>query len=232
MINTLITKLLNGGVHLGHETNCWNPKMFPYIYKEYKNKHILDIVQSAHFLKNANSYLKNAARKNKTILFIGTSSLIDPIVKKEAERSNCFYINKRWSGGTLTNWTKSRENLLCCYDLEEKAMIGFSDLDSLKKKDKLLEIEKIQLLTRNLSGIKNMKKLPDVAIIVNQKNELTAIKECRKLSIPIISIVDTDCDPDLIDIIIPGNDDSRHSVQIILRSLSNSILEGCKKETV
>jgi len=227
MADVTLAQLLEAGVHFGHKAYRWNPKMFPYIYTEQNNIHILDLVQSAQLLKEASSYLQSAAEQNKTILFIGTKRQASNVIAQEAKRCNSYYINHRWLGGMLTNWVtlKSRIERLNVLEQQESNEI----FDLLPKKEAALRRKELDKLRRHLNGVKDMQTIPDVAIIVDQKRELTAIRECRTLGIPIVSILDTNCDPDLIDIPIPGNDDAVRSIKLILNTLSESILVGQEK---
>ena len=227
MADVTLAQLLEAGVHFGHKAYRWNPKMFPYIYTERNNIHILDLVQSAQLLKEASSYLQSAAEQKKTILFIGTKRQASNVIAQEAKRCNSYYINHRWLGGMLTNWVtlKSRIERLNVLEQQESNEI----FNLLPKKEAALRRKELDKLRRHLNGVKDMQTIPDVAIIVDQKRELTAIRECRKLGIPIISILDTNCDPDLIDIPIPGNDDAVRSIKLILNTLSESILLGQAK---
>jgi len=178
-------------------------------------------------LKEASSYLQSAAEQKKTFLFIGTKRQASNVIAQEAKRCNSYYINHRWLGGMLTNWVtlKSRIERLNVLEQQESNEI----FNLLPKKEAALRRKELDKLRRHLNGVKDMQTIPDVAIIVDQKRELTAIRECRKLGIPIISILDTNCDPDLIDIPIPGNDDAVRSIKLILNTLSESILLGQDK---
>ena len=224
MADISLAQLLDSGVHFGHKSYRWNPKMFPYIYKEINNIHILDLVKSAKLLKIANEYLESAARENKTFLFVGTKPQASTLIAQEAKRCNSYYVNDRWLGGMLTNWRTLKERIEYLKDLEKQEADNTFDL--LTKKEAALRRKELKKLKRNLDGIKYMPNLPDIAIIVDQKREITAIKECRKLGIPIVSILDTNCDPDLVDIPIPGNDDAVRSIKLILKSLTDSIIAG------
>lgn len=224
MSNISLSQLLEAGVHFGHKAYRWNPKMFPYIYSEVNNIHILDLVQTATALKTANKYIKLAASQGKTFLFVGTKRQATTLIAQEAKRCNAYYINHRWLGGMLTNWTTVKERIGRLIDLEKQEIEGTFNL--LTKKEAALRRKELQKLSKQLTGIKTMSKLPDIAIIIDQKREMTAIYECRKLGIPIVSILDTNCDPDLVDIPIPGNDDAVGSIKLILNSLTNNILAG------
>jgi small subunit ribosomal protein S2 len=224
MSDITLSQLLEAGVHFGHKAYRWNPKMFPYIYSEVNNIHILDLVQSATLLKEANAYLEEAARNGKTFLFIGTKRQATTLIAHEAKRCDSFYVNHRWLGGMLTNWTTLKERITYLKNLEQQEADNTFSL--LTKKEATLRRKELKKLRQHLDGIKTMTNLPDIAIIIDQKREITAIRECRKLGIPIVSILDTNCDPDLIDIPIPGNDDAVRSIKLILQSLTNSIIVG------
>ena len=224
MSDVSLSQLLEAGVHFGHKAYRWNPKMFPYIYNEINNIHILDLVQSATLLKKANIYLESASREGKTFLFIGTKRQASTLIAQEAKRCNSYYVNHRWLGGMLTNWSTLKERISYLKDLEQQEANNVFDL--LTKKEAMLRYKKLKKLRRHLNGIKDMKNLPDIVIVIDQKREMTAIRECKKLKIPIVSILDTNCDPDLIDIPIPGNDDAIRSIKLILKSLTNSIISG------
>ena len=227
MADLSLAQLLQAGVHFGHKAYRWNPKMFPYIYIERNNIHILDLVQSVQFLKEANLFLESAAEQKKTFLFIGTKRQASSLIAQEAKRCNSFYVNHRWLGGMLTNWITLKSRINRLKELEQQEADQVFEL--LPKKEAALRKTELDKLRRQLNGVKNMKKLPDVAILVDQKREMTAIRECRKLGIPIVSILDTNCDPDLIDIPIPGNDDAVRSIKLILKSLTDSINLGRSK---
>ena len=224
MSNITLSQLLEAGVHFGHKAYRWNPKMFPYIYSEVNNIHILDLVQSATLLKEANNYVEKAARDGKTFLFIGTKRQASTLIAQEAKRCDSFYVNHRWLGGMLTNWSTLKERIEYLKNLEQQEADNTFDL--LTKKEATLRRKELKKLRRHLDGIKSMKSVPDIAIVIDQKREMTAIRECRKLGIPVVSILDTNCDPDLVDIPIPGNDDAVRSIKLILKSLTDNIISG------
>ena len=224
MSDISLSQLLEAGVHLGHKAHRWNPKMFPYIYSEVNNIHILDLVQSATLLKKANEYLQTEAKQGKKFLFIGTKRQASTLIAQEAKRCDSFYINHRWLGGMLTNWSTLKERIKTLQDLEEQEANDTGVL--LTKKEVALRRKELKKLRSHLDGIKTMTDLPDIAIIIDQKREMTAIRECQKLAIPIVSILDTNCDPDLIDVPVPGNDDAVRSIKLILKSLTDSIIAG------
>ena len=224
MSDISLSQLLEAGVHFGHKAYRWNPKMFPYIYSEVNNIHILDLVQSATLLKEANLFLEKAASEGKTFLFVGTKRQATTLIAQEAKRCDSYYVNHRWLGGMLTNWTTVKERIALLKDLEKQEADGTFDL--LSKKEVAVRRKELSKLRKHLDGIKMMPDRPSIAIIIDQKREMTAIAECRKLGIPVVSILDTNCDPDLIDVPIPGNDDAVRSIKLILNSLTDSILRG------
>merc|ERR1712127_1136099 len=227
MADVNLAQLLEAGVHFGHKAYRWNPKMFPYIYTERNNIHILDLVQSAQLLKQANTYLQSSAEQKKTFLFIGTKRQASALIAQEAKRCNSYYVNHRWLGGMLTNWVTLKSRIARLKVLEQQETDEVFNL--LPKKEASLRKTELNKLRRDLDGVKHMERLPDVAIVIDQKREITAIRECRKLGIPVVSILDTNCDPDLVDIPIPGNDDAVRSIKLILKSLTDNILLGQSK---
>jgi small subunit ribosomal protein S2 len=224
MSDISLSQLLEAGVHFGHKAYRWNPKMFPYIYSEVNNIHILDLVQSATLLKKANKYVELAAQEGKSFLFIGTKRQAATLIAQEAKRCDSYYVNHRWLGGMLTNWTTLKERIAHLKDLEKQEVENTFDL--LPKKEAAIRRKELKKLRTHLDGIKTMNNLPDIAIIIDQKREMTSIRECKKLGIPVVSILDTNCDPDLVDIPIPGNDDAVRSIKLILKSLTDSIING------
>jgi len=218
-----IAQLLEASVHFGHKTSHWNPKMFPYLYMEKNGIHIIDLVQTAQFLRQACDYTQLAAKQGKSFLFVGTKPQVADVIKEEALRSNSFYINHRWYGGLLTNWRTVSDRIRTLLRLEEEEKTVF---DTLPKKEVVNLRKQLHKLQTQLNGIKSMQKIPDIIIIVDQNYELTAVREAIKLNIPIISIADSNCDPELIDIPIPGNDDAVNSVRLIISALSDSIIRG------
>lgn len=219
-----LTELLEAGVHFGHQARRWNPQMFPYIYTEKNGIHVIDLVQTAQLLTEAYNLIKQAASEGKTFLFVGTKQQASSIIAQEAKRCGANYINQRWLGGTLTNWVTIRSRVEYLKDLEYKEANG--TLDQLPKKEAALLRRNLEKLRKNLDGIKNMRNLPDMVIIVDQKREITAIQECVKLGIPIICILDTNCDPKYVDIPIPANDDAIRSIKLIISKIADAIQEG------
>jgi small subunit ribosomal protein S2 len=219
-----LAELLEAGVHFGHQSRRWNPKMFPYIYAERNGIHIIDLVQTAQLLTQACEFVRKASESGKKFLFVGTKRQASAVISQEADRCGAYYVNQRWLGGILTNWFTIRTRVERLKDLEQKEDSGY--LDQLPKKETATLRRELEKLRKNLNGIKNMKRLPDLVIIVDQKRENTAVQECITLGIPIISLLDSNCDPDLTDVPIPGNDDAIRSIKLIIGKLADSICEG------
>jgi small subunit ribosomal protein S2 len=224
-----LSELLEACVHFGHQSRRWNPKMFPYIYAERNGIHIIDLVQTSQLLTQACDFVRSSSEEGKKFLFVGTKRQASSVISQEAERCGSFYVNQRWLGGILTNWFTIRTRVERLKDLEQKEESGY--LDQLPKKETAILRRELEKLRKNLTGIKHMKRLPDLVIIVDQKRESTAVQECRTLGIPIISILDSNCDPDLTDIPIPGNDDAIRSIKLIIGKLADSICEGNKGQS-
>lgn len=219
-----LEELLEAGVHFGHQARRWNPKMFPYIYTERNGIHIIDLVQTAQLLNEACDFVKKCSQEGKTFLFLGTKRQAAGIIEQEAIRSNSFYVNQRWLGGMLTNWVTIKARVDRLNELENKEQAGL--IDSLPKKEASVIRKELERLRKHLNGIKDMKTLPDLVIIVDQKKETTAIQECIKLGVPTICILDTNCNPEIVDVPIPANDDAIRSIKLVLSKISDSILEG------
>nr|YP_010336435.1 ribosomal protein S2 [Goniotrichopsis reniformis]UNJ14841.1 ribosomal protein S2 [Goniotrichopsis reniformis] len=219
-----LTELLEAGVHFGHQARRWNPQMFPYIYTEKNGIHIIDLVQTAQLLTEAYTLIKEASAEGKTFLFIGTKQQAAGIIAQEAKRCGSYYVNQRWLGGMLTNWTTIRSRVEHLKDLEHKESNGI--IDQLPKKEAALMRRNLEKLRRNLDGIKHMRSIPDMIVIVDQKRESTAIQEAVKLGIPIICVLDTNCNPKYVDIPIPANDDAIRSIKLIVSKIADAIYEG------
>jgi small subunit ribosomal protein S2 len=219
-----LEELVNAGVYFGHQSNRWNPKMFPYIYTKKNGTHLIDLVQTACALIHVHDFVQKQAKESKNFLFIGTKRQATNIIVQEAEKCNSPYINQRWLGGTLTNWPTIQKRIEYLKELDTKEQDG--SLALLPKKEAALLRREHEKLDKNIGGLRTMTQIPDIAIIVDPKREATALLECRKLGIQIIAIVDTNCDPSLIDIPIPGNDDSIKSIQLILSIISSGISKG------
>lgn len=219
-----LAQLLESGVHFGHQTRRWNPKMDQYIFTARNGVHIIDLVQTAKLLDGAYSFVKDAAGKGQKFLFVGTKRQAAGIVAEEAKRCGSYYVNQRWLGGMLTNWSTIKTRVERLKELERMQETGALALRPKKEAAVLRrELEKLQ---KYLGGIKLMRRLPDVVIMVDVKREYNAVQECQKLGIPIVSLLDTNCDPSVVDVPIPGNDDAIRSIKLILGSLANGIYEG------
>jgi small subunit ribosomal protein S2 len=219
-----LAQMMEAGVHFGHQTRRWNPKMSTYIFTSRNGVHIIDLVQTAQLMDSAYSYVRTSAEQGKKFLFIGTKRQAAGIVAQEASRCGSYYVNQRWLGGMLTNWTTIKTRVDRLKELERMEETGVIDMRP-KKEGSVLRRE-LERLQKYLGGIKNMRKLPDAVVIIDQKREHNAILECKKLGIPIISLLDTNCDPDLADIPIPANDDAIRSIKLIVGKLADAIYEG------
>src|SRR6476620_8589511 len=204
--------------------------MFPYIYSEKNCVHIIDLIQSAELLKQACHFVEAASEEGKTFLIVGTKRQAVSVVAEEAQRCGAHYVNHRWLGGMLTNWVTLKTRIQRLKDLEEQQNQGI--LDSLPKKEAAKLNKELERLRKYFNGVKTMEKEPDVILIIDQKCEITAIKEALSLNIPIISILDTNCDPDLATIPIPGNDDAIRSIKYIVQKLADSIALGKQNKNV
>ena len=224
MSKVSLNELLEAGVHFGHQARRWNPKMFSYIYTERHGIHIIDLVQTAQLLNEAYEIIKNFAANGKTFLFIGTKRQASSIVAEQALRSNSFYVNQRWLGGMLTNWVTIRSRVERLKSLEQQEESGI--IGQLPKKEAASLRKEMYKLKKHLDGIKNMKSIPDVVIVVDQKREATAIQECIKLGLTTLCILDTNCNPDFVDIPIPGNDDAIRSIKLVVSKIADAVLEG------
>lgn len=219
-----IKELLEAGVHLGHQRRKWNPKMEPYIFSEKDGTCIINLSKTAEFLEKACEFLKEASSKKKNIIFLGTKKHISEIIKEEAIRCGAFYINRRWLGGFLTNFDTIRHRLNRLRELEEMQESG--TLPHANKKELVIFNKELEKLQKTLGGIKNMRGKPDVLYIVDQQKEHIAIKEAIAMGVKVIAIVDTNSNPEGIEFLIPGNDDSVRSVKYITNIIANAMIEG------
>lgn len=221
-------QLLEAGVHFGHQTRRWNPKMAPYIFTERNGIYVIDLQKTVHKLEEAYAFVKNLVNEGGTILFVGTKKQAQTAIEEEAIRCGMFYVSQRWLGGMLTNFTTISKRVQRLKELE--AMEEDGSFQVLPKKEVIqLRLERDKL-TKFLKGIKNMGKLPDALFIVDPRKERIAISEARKLGIPIVAIVDTNCDPDEVDYIIPGNDDAIRAVNLLSAKIADAVLEGKQGE--
>ena len=219
-----LAELLESGVHFGHQTRRWNPRMAPYIYTARNGVHIIDLVQTAQLIEDAYDYVRKSSEQGKRFLFIGTKRQASGIIAQEAHRCGANFVNQRWLGGMLTNWETIRNRVERLKELENLESSGA--MDRRPKKEASVLRRELGKLQKYLGGIKTMRKIPDVVVIVDQRREYNAIQECQKLGIPIISLLDTNCDPDAVDIPIPANDDAIRSIKLILGKLADAIYEG------
>ncbi|MEO1592129.1 MAG: 30S ribosomal protein S2 [Cyanobacteria bacterium J06632_22] len=219
-----LADLLQSGVHFGHQTRRWNPKMDQYIFTARNGVHIIDLVQTAKLLEDAYGFMRTSAERGQKFLFVGTKRQAAGIVAQEAARCGAYYINQRWLGGMLTNWATIKTRVDRLKELERMQETGALALRPKKEASVLRrELEKLQ---KYLGGIKTMRRIPDVVVIIDVKREYNAVQECQKLGLPIVSMLDTNCDPDVVDVPIPGNDDAIRSIKLILGRLSDAIFEG------
>jgi len=217
-------QLLEAGVHFGHQTRRWNPKMAPYIFTERNGIYIIDLQKTVVKLEEAYNFVREISMEGKSVLFVGTKKQAMESVKDEATRAGAFYVNARWLGGMLTNFTTIRRRIARLKQLRTMEEDGTFDLLPKKEVIKLnLEIEKLE---KFLGGIKDMTEMPGALFIVDPRKEKIAVAEAKKLGIPIVAIVDTNCDPDDVDYIIPGNDDAIRAVKLISGAMANAIIEG------
>ena len=217
-------QLLEAGVHFGHQTRRWNPKMGEYIYTERNGIYIINLQKTVKKIVEAYDFIKEIAESGESILFVGTKKQAQDSIKEEAERVGMYYVNARWLGGMLTNFKTIQKRIERLNQLKKMEEDGTFDLLTKKEATKLkLEIEKLE---KYLGGIKDMKKLPGALFVVDPRKEKIAVAEAHKLGIPVVAIVDTNCDPDEVDYVIPGNDDAIRAVKLIASTMANAIIEG------
>ena len=216
--------LLETGVHFGHRTKRWHPRMKPYIFTERNGIHILDLQQTIVILHDVYELVRDTVAEGGTVLFVGTKRQAQDIVAQEAARSGQAYVNQRWLGGTLTNWTTIRQRINHLESLEKRKEAG--DFNGLKKKEVVMIDREIDRLNLRLGGIRGMKELPALVFVIDVKNEETAVTEANKMNVPIIAMVDSNCNPDRIDHVIPSNDDAIRAIQLITSKMADAALEG------
>ena len=221
-------QLLEAGVHFGHQTRRWNPKMAPYIFTERNGIYIIDLQKTVRKLEDAYMFVRDLAANGETVLFVGTKKQAQDSIREEAERAGAHYVNARWLGGMLTNFRTIRGRIARLNQL--KAMEADGTFDLLPKKEVIKLNHEIEKLEKFLGGIKEMKKIPGALFIVDPRKEKIAVAEAHKLGIPIVAIVDTNCDPDEVDYVIPGNDDAIRAVKLIASTMANAIIEGRQGE--
>ncbi|MFP4015921.1 MAG: 30S ribosomal protein S2 [Halanaerobiales bacterium] len=221
-------QLLESGVHFGHQTRRWNPKMSEYIFTERNGIYIIDLQKTVRLINQAYDFVKDMASDGKNILFVGTKKQAQETIKQEAERCDMPYVNQRWLGGMLTNFKTIRKRVARLNELEQMEKDGLFEV--LPKKEVIQLKKEHDKLMRFLGGIRHMKKVPDLIYVTDPRKEAIAVAEARKLNIPVVSIVDTNCDPDLIDYVIPGNDDAIRAVKLITSVIADAVLAGKQGE--
>ncbi len=224
MATITMKELLEAGVHFGHQTKRWNPRMKEYIFGERNGIYIIDLQKTLKMFKEASKFVTELTAAGKVILFVGTKRQAQDAIAEEANRCGMFYINQRWLGGLLTNWVTIQKSVKRLQELDEMATDGRYDL--LTKKEVIRLERERKHLQANLAGIKNMRRLPDAIFVVDSNNEAIAVKEARKLGIPVVAVVDTNCDPTVVDYIIPGNDDALRAIRLFTSKISDSVAEG------
>jgi small subunit ribosomal protein S2 len=217
-------ELLEAGVHFGHQTKRWDPRMKEYIFGERNGIYIIDLQKTLKMFKEASKYVTDLASAGKVILFVGTKRQAQDAIAEEANRCGMFYVNNRWLGGLLTNWVTVQKSVKRLQELDEMATDGRYEL--LTKKEVIKLERERKHLQANLAGIKNMRRLPDALFVVDSNNEAIAVKEARKLGIPVVAVVDTNCDPTVVDMVIPGNDDALRAIRLFTSKISDSVIEG------
>ena len=217
-------QLLEAGVHFGHQTRKWNPKMSKYIFNSRNDIHIINLEDTVVLIDKAYDYIKSVASEGKTILFVGTKKQAQKAIEDEAKRCGMYYINSRWLGGTLTNFKTIRSRVERLNKLENMEKVG--EFNLLPKKEVIKLKAERDKLEKNLGGIKEMTKLPDVLFVVDTKKEHIAVQEAKTLGIPVVALLDTNCDPEPIDYVIPGNDDAIRAVSLIAGAMANAVIEA------
>ena len=224
MANITMKELLEAGVHFGHQTKRWNPKMKEYIFGERNGIYIIDLQKTLKMFKEASKFVADLSAEGKTILFVGTKRQAQDAVAEEAIRANSFYVNQRWLGGLLTNWVTVQKSVKRLKELDEMATDGRYEL--LPKKEVIKLERERKHLQANLAGIKNLTRLPDAVFVIDSNKEQIAVREARKLGIPVVAVVDTNCDPSEVDYVIPGNDDALRAIRLFASKVADSVVEG------
>ena len=224
MAQVTMKEMLDAGVHFGHQTQRWNPKMKPYIFTERNGIYIIDLQKTVKKVDEAYNFLRSVAEEGKSVLFVGTKKQAQEAVKEEALKADMFYVNERWLGGMMTNFQTIQKRINRLKELETMEEDGTFEV--LTKKEVLQLRHEMEKLEKFLGGIKDMKKLPGALFIVDPRKERIAVAEARKLNIPIVAIVDTNCDPDEIDYVIPGNDDAIRAVKLLTGRMADAVIEG------
>ena len=224
MANVSLRDLLEAGVHFGHQTRLWNPKMKPYIYGEKNGVHIIDLQKTAKSLVAATRYLQSEVGKGRSVLFVGTKRAAREVVAEEAQRCGMYFVNNRWLGGTLTNFGTVKKSIERLVAMEKARDEGRFEL--LTKKEALELTRKIEKMDKSLGGIKDMRALPGVIFVIDPKREHIAIREAQRLNIPVVALCDTNCDPDGITYVVPGNDDALKSIRLFTGAIADAAIDG------
>ena len=229
MANITMKELLEAGVHFGHQTKRWNPKMKEYIFGERNGIYIIDLQKTLKMFKEASKFVQDLAAEGRIVLFVGTKRQAQDAIAEEANRASMYYVNQRWLGGLLTNWVTVQKSVKRLKELDEMATDGRYEL--LPKKEVIKLERERKHLQANLAGIKNMSRLPDAIFVIDSNKEQIAVREARKLGIPVVAVVDTNCDPSEVDYVIPGNDDALRAIRLFASKISDSIVEGSQMAT-
>ncbi|HLY99698.1 MAG TPA: 30S ribosomal protein S2 [Candidatus Angelobacter sp.] len=229
MANITMKELLEAGVHFGHQTKRWNPRMKEYIFGERNGIYIIDLQKTLKMFKDASKFVQDSAAEGRTVLFVGTKRQAQDAIAEEAGRCGMFYVNNRWLGGLLTNWVTVQKSVKRLKELDEMATDGRYEL--LPKKEVIKLERERKHLQANLAGIKHMNRLPDIIFIIDSNKEAIAVKEARKLGIPVVAVVDTNCDPTEVDWVIPGNDDALRAIRLFASKIADSVAEGLQAGT-
>lgn len=224
MVSISLKELLEAGVHFGHQTKKRNPKMKKYIYNERNGIHIIDLQQTIKLFDDASRFMSNISAQGRSILFVGTKKQAQDAIAEEAERAGMPYVNQRWLGGLLTNFATLKKSMKKFKDLEKMKLDG--DFEHFSKKDASRLEKKYKKMEKLFSGIKEMENPPDVLFVIDPRKESIAVSEAQKLNVPVVAVVDTNCDPDLINYVIPGNDDAIRAIKLFASRISDAILEG------
>ncbi len=224
MANITMKELLEAGVHFGHQTKRWNPKMKEFIFGERNGIYIIDLQKTLKMFKEASKFIADLSAEGKTVLFVGTKRQAQDAVAEEATRAGSFFINQRWLGGLLTNWVTVQKSVKRLKELDEMATDGRYEL--LPKKEVIKLERERKHLQANLAGIKNLSRLPDAVFVIDSNKEQIAVREARKLGIPVVAVVDTNCDPSEVDYVIPGNDDALRAIRLFASKIADSVVEG------
>ena len=229
MANITMKELLEAGVHFGHQTKRWNPKMKEFIFGERNGIYIIDLQKTLKMFKEASKFVQDLAAQGKIVLFVGTKRQAQDAIAEEAQRCSMFYVNQRWLGGLLTNWVTVQKSVKRLKELDDMATDGRYEL--LPKKEVIKLERERKHLQANLAGIKEMTRLPDSIFVIDSNKEQIAVREARKLGIPVVAVVDTNCDPSEVDYVIPGNDDALRAIRLFASKISDSIAEGAQLAT-